>query len=889
MLAAASSQSMFFVVTTAIVVAAMLAAVGAAWLGWRLGQKKQSQPSLPQSDSGAFSIGPLGIGPAVFAQIETLRRELDACHALQNQRERFFNLSLDLLCIAGTDGHFKRLNPAWEKTLGFSLDELLAHPFIEMVHPDDRERTLGEVRRLASGADTVHFVNRYRRRDGSYCWLSWTCPAVPPGETLLYAVAHDITQLKEAEEQSRKARESAESANRAKGAFLANMSHEIRTPMNAIIGMTELVLDTPLNPTQREYLNIVLHSGESLLTIINEILDFSKIESGRVEFERVVFNLPQTLDEALKPFSLRAHAKGLELACAIAPSVPESLIGDPARIRQVLVNLVGNAIKFTERGEVLVEATVEAAVDRGIVLRFSVADTGVGIAPEKQELIFEAFTQADVSTTRRFGGTGLGLTIARRIVEQAGGRIWVESELGKGTRFHFTLPLEVGPTLPEPSPDPGQLLGRTIVVVDDHATNRRILDELLRRWGVQSMVVGSALEALHVIRTRVATGLPLDAIITDMHMPEMDGMGLVENLRSIPGLASLPVFVLTSGDRSHDIEQYQRAGIVAHLLKPVSRSELLAALVAALGEKSIAAKASSEDSNNPGLEHSEAHDSKNSASAIEISSATNVSSLVPGPLRILLAEDGLANQRLAVGLLEKWGHSVSVVANGREAVEAFQREPFDLILMDLQMPELDGFEATAWIRDLERQRGGHVPVIAMTARAMRGDRELCIKSGMDGYVSKPVRRQALYDAIAPFLPAQTSVAARRVPGDGEPSTGGVDWDLALSHADGDPELLREVIQSLLQESPVLLRQLDEAFERNESSVVERLAHTLKGSLRLFGRTIAVERAAKLEELARRGDLDAARSARDELVPALDALTSELRQRFDSTSESRLPS
>ncbi|MFO0871810.1 MAG: response regulator [Pirellulales bacterium] len=838
-----------------LVVLSLLLAL-ASGLGWWIGRRQRSAVA-ESSSTAAWQAEPLGLGPAVMAEVASLQQELESCRQSSFQQDRFFDLSLDLLCIAGIDGFFLRLNPAWEQTLGFSQEELRARPFLEFVHPEDRDRTLAEIKRLSEGGHTIHFVNRYLCRDGGYRWLSWMCPAPPPGESTLFAVARDITQQKEAEEQLRRAKDAAETANRAKGTFLANMSHEIRTPMNAIIGMTELVLDTPLNTTQREYLNIVLQSSESLLTIINEILDFSKIEAGRIEFEKVSFSLGELLDDTLKPFSIRAHAKGLELACSIAEDVPDTLLGDPVRLRQVLVNLIGNAIKFTDRGEVLVEVHVEKVLQREAVLRFTVSDTGVGIEAAKRELIFEAFTQADASTTRRYGGTGLGLTIARRVVDQAGGRIWVDSELGRGSHFHFTLPLEIGTTLGGQKLDPQRLQGLTVLVVDDNSTNRRILDEVLRHWGLRTQLAAGAREALQWLQQQFAVAAPPALCITDVHMPEMDGIMLVEQVRQLPGGETLPVIALTSGDRSPDTERYRRAGILRQLLKPVKRAELLDAILSELEGASREPAATS-----PG---------------------------VPpplGPLKILLAEDGLANQRLAVGLLEKWGHTVVVAGDGREAVAAFQREPFDLILMDVQMPELDGFEATAWIRDLERQRGGHIPIIAMTARAMRGDRELCLGHGMDGYVSKPVRRQVLYEAIAPFFSDRPAAASM----DHSPeTTAHVDWDVALAHVEGDPELLREVIRTFLAESPRLLQQLDEALQRQETTVAERLAHTLKGSLKLFGQTRAVAAATHLEALAREGNLSAAFQARPELASALDCLTAELRERFDSARESRLPS
>ncbi|MFO0902081.1 MAG: response regulator [Pirellulales bacterium] len=879
----------------AAVFALTLGGVGA--IAYAVGRGRSARQAEPTGGADAIGIDAIGLGPAVFSQISDLRRKLDACQMIHSQKEQLFQLSLDLLCIAGTDGYFKRLNPAWERTLGYSAEELCAQPFVEFVHPDDRERTTAEARKLSEGGHTVHFVNRYRCKDGSYRWLSWTCPAAAPGESTLYAVARDITQEKNSEAALHHAKEAAEEANRAKGTFLANMSHEIRTPMNAIIGMTELVLDTPLTSTQREYLEIVLQSSDSLLTIINEILDFSKIESGSIEFESVPFDLSELLNDSLKTFSLRAHAKGIELACEVAPGVPETLVGDPVRLRQVLVNLVGNAVKFTDCGEVLVEAAVEAQADQAVVLRFSVIDTGVGIPADKVQVVFDAFTQADASTTRRYGGTGLGLTIARRIVEHAGGRIWVESELGCGSRFHFTLPMQIGMSLPKTRPDADRLRGLPVLVVDDNATNRRILEETLCNWGVEPVMSASGPEALYLVRHRAATTDRFALVITDVHMPEMDGPSFIEHLRQIPHAESTPVIVMTSGDRASELERFVQQRIAGHLLKPVNRTELLAALLSCVNatHDHVAAV----DARPVAVEPATVVVGRNGAAiqpnCRELSDAT----LDLPPLKILLAEDGLANQRLAVGLLEKWGHRVAVASNGRAAVETWEREPFDLILMDVQMPEMDGLEATSLIRQREQARGTRIPIVAMTARAMRGDRELCLAAGMDGYVSKPVRRQELRDALWPifatraaegatgaFAEASTGASTASTP---STSAASVDWTAALANVEGDPELLREVVQMLLDEAPRLLAELRDALSRGDLATTATRTHMLRGSLRLFGPTRAVELAQMLETAAHRDELESARAIGRELEAAYVQLADELKHRFSSSPEMRLPS
>jgi PAS domain S-box-containing protein len=831
------------------------------------GRKKYVETSVSlMKDAEDKPIGFRGIVRDV-----THRKQMEA--ALRKSERRFRNLfeqSNDAVIIH-VAGKIRDVNQRASELLGYSKEQLLTME-IKDLHPEKNQKESKERVRHAKSGKPLQFETQFLKADGTAVHVEVSSRSIDPRKQLIQGIIRDITDRKyverelevayqELEKKNQELGEAiaranhmaveAEKANQAKSEFLANMSHEIRTPMNGIMGMTELALGTDMTKEQREYLKMVKTSGEALLTVINDILDFSKIESRKLELEEIDFDLRTTMENAAEMLAVKAHKAALELTCHINPDISTALVGDPVRLRQVLVNLTDNAIKFTKEGEVAIHVENEKEENASAVLHFSVSDTGMGIPLDKVGKIFEGFTQADGSTTRRYGGTGLGLTISKQLVEMMGGRIWVESEPGKGSTFRFTARFGLGSaeTKDQIRLQDLDLTGMKVLIVDDNATNRLVFQEMTSSWGFVPTEAEDGKDALVKIREASDSGDPYKVILLDAQMPEMDGFEVAKEVKAGPYGEDVAIIMLTSMGLKGDAALCQELGISAYLHKPVKQSELLDGIVMALGQPRMG--------NTSVITRFTIQDARKR-------------------LNVLLAEDNPVNQKLAMRILEKRGHHVVAVSNGREAIDKYEKEHFDLVLMDVQMPEVDGFEATQRIRQIEKQKGGHIPIVAMTAHAMKGDREKCLAAGMDEYVPKPIKTQELHNVIENLaLKSIDQNKSGERPLDSQNADGATkdifDLTKALQVVDGDKGLLKEITVMFLEELQKNMEGIVQAIRKNDADALERAAHSLKGSVGNLGAKRAYGAAYRLEFIGKEGRLAEAKGALAELERELGEL------------------
>ncbi|TWU43503.1 Signal transduction histidine-protein kinase BarA [Novipirellula aureliae] len=761
----------------------------------------------------------------------------EATRQARSDREDLETLSLVVsrspiaTLVMSDDGSIQWVNNAFVNLSGYSEAEVVGRRCDELLFGPSTDTKA--VRRfhqsLRNGHEMQEDVMLYRR-DGRTTWVDFRLIPIHDRDGKLsrwIGIQTDVTKRRQTEEALQAAKQSAEMGSRAKSEFLANMSHEIRTPLNAVVGMTELALATDLTSEQRDYLQCVQSSADTLLDLLNDVLDVSKIEAGKMEIESVVFNIAELIRETLQALAVKAHEKNLELAVHMPMDIPPFMQGDPTRIRQVLFNLVGNAIKFTEHGEVVVEVEQQWATDDEVCLHFAIHDTGVGIPRERLRKIFESFTQVDSSMARRFGGTGLGLTITSELIRMMDGKIWVQSKLGKGSTFHVTMTLKSAqpPEAAAGAVDAEQLAGKTALVVDDNATNRRILDEMLKNWGVHTTLADGADNALVELSDATQAGHPFDLILLDARMPRADGFQLAETIKNRQDLACGTVVMLSSADRPNSAARCRQLGIETYLVKPVSASSLLEAIMASVEHQ-----------------NSKSFD----GDVTTANGAPAIKDQAEKQLRVLVVDDHGPNRQLAISILQRRGHVCEAAEDGDEAVKAFSRQAFDLILMDVQMPGIDGFTATKRIREREKSTGTHTPIVALTAHALSGDREKCLAAGMDSYLAKPIHARQLVALVEQLIRDGQAVAARDDFEQPDRATPAFSIPAALDRMNGELDLLIEHIGYVINDTPQLLHTIRKAIEETDAKSLEIASHRLKSLVGTYSHAEAQELAYALE-------------------------------------------
>ncbi|MGD9262513.1 MAG: response regulator, partial [Desulfobacterales bacterium] len=729
--------------------------------------------------------------------------------------------------LAGT---FTFLNDAMCNIFGYSRQEMSGmntRTYLDKADSENLDKSFSRV--LETGEPVTSLSWTLVGHDGSDRFVESSVSLIKDtkGQPIGFSgFVRDVTERRRAEALYRE-KLSAEAANRTKSEFLASMSHEIRTPLNSIIGLVDLTLQSGLRPDQREDLDVVKSSAYSLLSIINNILDFSKIEAGKLDFEEAPFSFKNTIDDSLRIMAMKAHVKGIELAYRIAPKVPDRLLGDPTRLRQVLLNLVDNAIKFTDKGEVIVYVASKKPSDLDVILHISVVDTGIGISKEKQRRIFTAYDQGDTSISRRFGGTGLGLAVSAQLVNLMGGSINVKSRPGEGSRFRFTARFkrQLGEALPDAAAAQTDLSDVNVMVVDDNASHRKILKELLKEWQMRPLLVSDAAAAQNMLTQAVSDGDPIKLMLIDSDMPDSDGFTLAD-WKMRQEMTETKVIMMLTFPHLKRKEELKGLGITAGVVKPVGPAELYRAILNALEIEKLPTKAAD--------------------------NAPEYASRIPShSLKLLVAEDTPFNQKFIMRLLERWKHQATLVENGRQVLDTLQNETFDLILMDVQMPEMDGLEATKVVREHELTTGAHIPIIAMTAHAVKGDRERCLEAGMDEYISKPIDSDKLFDIIETLFRGRDTQVIPNASEEKSIDFDGFDKELLLKAFDHDWDFLKEVVDVFYSDYPRMLNDLQQAYKDRDASTLMRTAHSLKGMLRNFQADAGAEVAYEIEKNGKR--------------------------------------